>query len=219
MDFKSFVDMIDVMTCVISVETKDDGSYGEIRIVDGNPPYIASIEVPNPNLPQMIASKFVPNSLYQKYIPKDLNFEDFCYRCAVLKQPMHTYVHPERYDFWFNLYMLPLQSIGNIHYCTYTQIITKNADSEQMSNTSASTASAVLNTCIKLRGATNFQHTMEEVISDIRKIIDAQKLHFAAVTDIIPDSVHRALFIVSVLPAAALKRDCHKVRNFIKRIF
>ncbi len=174
MDFKSFVDMIDVMTCVISVETKEDGSYGEIRIVDGNPSYIASIEVPNPNLPQMIASKFVPNSLYQKYIPKDLNFEDFCYRCAVLKQPMHTYVHPERYDFWFNLYMLPLQSIGNIHYCTYTQIITKNADSEQMSNTSASTASAVLNTCIKLRGATNFQHTMEEVISDIRKIIDAQ---------------------------------------------
>ena len=174
MDFKSFVDLIDVMTCVISVETKADGSYGEIRIVDGNPSYIASIEVPNPNLPQMIASKFIPNSLYQKYIPKDLNFEDFCYRCAVLKQPMHTYVHPERYDFWFNLYMIPLQSIGNIHYCTYSQIISKNADSEQMSNTSASTASAVLNTCIKLRGATNFQHTMEEVISDIRKICDAQ---------------------------------------------
>lgn len=174
MDFKSFVDLIDVMTCVISVETKADGSYGEIRIVDGNPSYIASIEVPNPNLPQMIASKFIPNSLYQKYIPKDLNFEDFCYRCAVLKQPMHTYVHPERFDFWFNLYMIPLQSIGNIHYCTYSQIISKNADSEQMSNTSASTASAVLNTCIKLRGATNFQHTMEEVISDIRKICDAQ---------------------------------------------
>lgn len=174
MDFKSFVDMIDVMTCVLSVETKEDGSYGEIRIVDGNPSYIASIEVPNEAMPQMLASKFIPNSLYQKYIPKDLNFEDFCYRCAVLKQPMHTYVHPERFDFWFNLYMIPLQSIGNIHYCTYTQIITRNADSEQMSNTSATTASAVLNTCIKLRGATNFQHTMEEVISDIRKICDAQ---------------------------------------------
>ncbi|MCR4777058.1 MAG: GGDEF domain-containing protein [Saccharofermentans sp.] len=174
MNFKSFVDMIDVMTCILSVETKEDGSYGEIRIVNGNPSYIASIEVPNPELPQMITSKFIPNSLYQKYIPKDLNFEDFCYRCAVLKQPMHTYVHPERFDFWFNLYMIPLQSVGNIHYCTYSQIISRNADSEQMSNTSASTASAVLNTCIKLRGATNFQHTMDEVISDIRKIIDAQ---------------------------------------------
>ena len=174
MDLKHFVDLFDVMTCILSVETKEDGSYGDIRIVTGNPAYIASIEVPNEAMPQMLASKFIPNSLYQKYIPKDLNFEDFCYRCAVLKQPMHTYVHPERFDFWFNLYMLPLQSVGNIHYCTYTQTLSRNADSEQMSNTSASTAAAVLNTCIKLRGATNFQHTMEEVISDIRKIIDAQ---------------------------------------------
>lgn len=174
MDFKSFVDMIDIMTCIISVETKADGSYGDIRIVDGNAPYIASIEIPNEAMPQMLASKFVPNSLYQKYLPKDLNFEDFCYRCAVLKQPMHTYVHPDRFDFWFNLFMIPLGSVGNIHYCTYSQMISKSADSEAMSNTSASIASAVLNTCIKLSGATNFQHTMDEVISDIRKICDAQ---------------------------------------------
>ena len=96
--------------------------------------------------------------------PQDLNFEDFCFRCAVLKQPMHTYVHPERFDFWFNLFMMPLGSEGNLHYCTYSQQVTRNADSEQMSNTSASIATDVLNTCIKLRGAVNFQHTMDEVI-------------------------------------------------------
>ena len=174
MDFKGFVDMIDVMTCVISVETKEDGSYGDIRIVTGNAPYIASIESLDGMAPEMLSTKFEPNCLYERYIPKDMNFEDFCYRCAVLKQPMHTYVHPERYDFWFNLTMIPLMSVGNIHYCTYSQLITKNADSEEMSNTSASTASAVLNTCIKLRGATNFTQTMNEVISDIRKICDAQ---------------------------------------------
>ena len=174
MDFKGFVDMIDVMTCVISVETKEDGSYGDIRIVTGNAPYIASIESLDGMVPEMLSTKFEPNCLYERYIPKDMNFEDFCYRCAVLKQPMHTYVHPERYDFWFNLTMIPLMSVGNIHYCTYSQLITKNADSEEMSNTSASTASAVLNTCIKLRGATNFTQTMNEVISDIRKICDAQ---------------------------------------------
>lgn len=38
MDFISFVNMIDIMTCIISVETKDDGSYGDIRIVTGNAP-------------------------------------------------------------------------------------------------------------------------------------------------------------------------------------
>ena len=122
----------------------------------------------------MLTSKFVPNSLYQNYFPTDLNFEDFCFRCAVLKQPMHTYVHPERFDFWFNLFMMPLGSEGNLHYCTYSQVVSKYADSEQMSNTSVSTASEVLNTCIKLRGTTNFQHTMDEVISDIRKLCDAQ---------------------------------------------
>lgn len=174
MDFISFVNMIDIMTCIISVETKDDGSYGEIRIVTGNAPYIASIENADESAPQMLTNKFVPNSLYENYFPKDLNFEDFCYRCAVLKQPMHTYVHPDRYDFWFNLYMIPLGNKGNLHYCTYSQTLTKNADSEEMSNTSASIATDVLNTCIKLRGATNFQHTMDEVISDIRKLCDAQ---------------------------------------------
>ena len=174
MDLQSFVDMMDTMTCIISVETKEDGSYGDIRIVTGNPAYIKSIEHANDDDPQMLTSKFVPNSLYQTYFPTDLNFEDFCFRCAVLKQPMHTYVHPERFDFWFNLFMMPLKSEGNLHYCTYTQIVSRYADSEKMSDTSASTATEVLNTCIKLRGATNFQHTMDEVISDIRKLCDAQ---------------------------------------------
>lgn len=174
MDLISFVNMIDISTCIISVETNRDGSYGDIRIVTGNAPYVASIEVADESAPQMLTNKFVPNSLYQNYFPKDLNFEDFCYRCAVLKQPLHTYVHPERFDFWFNLFMIPLGSKGNIHYCTYSQMISKNADSEEMSNTSASIASDVLNTCIKLSGTTNFQHTMDEVISDIRKLCDAQ---------------------------------------------
>lgn len=174
MDYQSFVDMIDISTCIISVESKEDGTYGEIRIVTGNAAYISSIEHSDPDTPQMLTSKFVPNSLYQNYFPQDLNFEDFCFRCAVLKQPMHTYVHPERFDFWFNLFMMPLGSEGNLHYCTYSQQVTRNADSEQMSNTSASTATEVLNTCIKLRDASNFQHTMDEIISDIRKMCDAQ---------------------------------------------
>ena len=70
--------------------------------------------------------------------------------------------------------MMPLGSEGNLHYCTYSQTVSKYVDSEQMSNKSASIANEVLNTCIKLRGSTNFQHTMDEIISDIRKMCDAQ---------------------------------------------
>ena len=174
MDFTEFVNKIDPMTCVISVESKDGKSYGDIRIVTGNKAYIDSIEVVDENAPAMLTSKFVPNSLYQNYFPKDLNFEDFCFRAAVLKKPMHTYVHPERFDFWFDLTMLPLGSEGDIHYCTYTQVLTKEADSEQMSNISSSTATAVLNTCIKLRGASDFMKTMDEIIHDIREICNAE---------------------------------------------
>ncbi len=174
MDLQAFVDMIDPMTCIMSVEAKEDGTYGDIRIVTGNAAYIASVENVDESMPKLMMTKFVPNSLYQNYFPKDLNFEDFCYRCAVLKTPMHTYVHPERYDFWFNLYMLPLGHEGNIHYCTYTQIVTQNADTEVMSNISSSIASDVLNTCIKLRGTTDFKKTMQEVITDIRMLCDAQ---------------------------------------------
>ena len=174
MDFTEFVNKIDPMTCVISVESKDGKSYGDIRIVTGNKAYIDSIEIVDENAPAMLTSKFVPNSLYQNYFPQDMNFEDFCFRCAVLKQPMHTYIHPERFDFWFDLTMLPLGSDGNIHYCTYTQVLSKEADSEQMSNISSSTATDVLNTCIKLRDTKDFDKTMTEVMDDIRSICGAQ---------------------------------------------
>lgn len=174
MDFQTIVDSFSAMTCIISVEKKKDGSYGKIRIVTGNKPYIKSIEG-SPDTPQMLTNKFVPNCEYETYLPKDLNFEDFCYRSAVLKQPLHSYVHPERFNFWFNLFFLPLESDDkNLAYCTYTQEITRQINTEKMSQTSYETASDVLRTCIKLRNTTDFKKTMGEVVKDIREICKAQ---------------------------------------------
>ena len=169
MDFQAFVDSIETMTCVISVEMKEDGHYGDIRLVAGNEAYVRSIEIPWEG-PKMKTNRFVPGSLYQDYLPKDLNFETVCYRAAVEKQPVHTYVHPERFDFWFDLYMLPLKNEGNMYYCTYTQVVTVKADTKKMSNLSQDTASAVLNTCIKLSSSTDLKETMKEVIKDVREI-------------------------------------------------
>lgn len=174
MDFQKFVDGIKTMTCIISVEKKGN-AYGKIRIVAANRAYVDSIENVDSSMPQMLTNKFVPNSEYQRYFPKDLNFEDFCYRCAILKHPLHSYVHPERFDFWLNLFMLPLASDDeNVGYCTYTQEVSHEANVSEMTQLSYETASAVLNTCIKLRGATDFDVTIQEVISDIRKICDAR---------------------------------------------
>ena len=173
MDFQKFVDGFSPMTCVMSVEKLPDGKYGEIRIVAGNKAYVDSIEN-MPDAPKAFSNKFIPNSLYQNYFPQDSNFEQFCYASAVLKLPQHAYVHPDRFDFWFNLFSLPLDADdGNLCYCTYTQELTHEVDSEKMSNVSHDTAAEVLSTCIKLRGTSDFKTTMHEVIKDIRKICGA----------------------------------------------
>lgn len=172
MDFQAFVDNFDAMTCVISVEMLESGHYGDIRLVAGNKAYVDSIETVWDG-PQLMSNKFVPGSLYQNYFPQDLNFETICYRAAVEKIPVHTYVHPDRFDFWFNLFLLPLKNEGNMYYCTYTQEVTQKADTAKMANISQDTATEVLSTCIKLHGAKDFSETMKEVIKDIRALCGA----------------------------------------------
>ncbi|MBP5580159.1 MAG: GGDEF domain-containing protein [Ruminococcus sp.] len=177
MDFKGYLDSCDSVTCVMSVEKKPDGGYGDIRIVAGNKAYVESIEN-NSDVNSDLAKEkiFVPNSLYTKYFPFDMNFEDFCYRSAVKKEVLHTYVHPGRFDIWFNLFFMPLQSDDeNIGYCSYTYTITLSADTELMSNISLETASAVLQSCIKLYGATDFKKSIDEVVMDIRDLCKANR--------------------------------------------
>ena len=172
-DFQMLVDGLDAMTCVVSVEALEDGSCGEIRIVTGNKPYILSIEQPGGGY-QMLTNKFEPNSIYTKYFTRDLNFEDFCYRSAVQKKCLHSYVKPDRIPAWFNMTFMPVARVdGNIHYCTYTMEMSFEASSERMSNVSGELASAVLETCIKLRGTNDFQATMDDVIKDLQGLCKA----------------------------------------------
>ena len=173
MDFQKFVDGFHLMTCVMSVEKLPEGKWGKIKIVAGNKAYVDSIEN-MPDVPQAFKKKFIPNTEYQEYFPKDANFELFLYGSAVLKKPMHSYVHPDRFDFWFNLFAMPIDyEDGNICYCTYTQELTHEVDASQMSKVSSDTAAEVLSTCIKLRGTNDFKTTMKDVIKDIRNLCGA----------------------------------------------
>ena len=176
MDYQKFVDGFELTTCIISVERFPDGSYGNIRIVAGNKPYIDSIENPyNGAAAHMLNNKFIPGSPYEKYIPKDLNFEQTCYRCAFMKKPVHTYLKPDRFECWINQYIMPVESEEpNIGYCSYTLDITMEADTGIMTNLSASTASSVLETCIKLRGTNDFVQAINDVIGDICDLCGAK---------------------------------------------
>ena len=178
MDLQELVDSFEPMSCVMSLELFPDGSYGNIRIVCGNKGYIDSIENPdNIAFSGMLKNKFIPDSPYERYIPKDLNFEDACYRCAVFKKPFHTYMHPERYNFWVDMYMMPIAvDDGNKYYAVYSQELTPDAESSRMSNIGAAISTTVLETCIKLHGTKDFKHTMDEVVSDICSQCGADKV-------------------------------------------
>ena len=163
------------MTCILSVECYPDGSYGNIRIVAGNKSYLHATGVyESVGASERFSTAFIPDSPYERYIPRDANFENFCYRCAVKGETIHSYIHPEAFDFWINMMMIPLgPDNGNIRYCSYTQEFSKNANIEHMTNLSPETNAAVLRTCIKLRAAEDFQTAVNEVIHDIREMTDA----------------------------------------------
>ena len=176
MDFKGFTDMFKPMTCVMSVEIFPDGSYGNIRIVTGNDAYInATEEYVKLGASDIFTANFIADWPYARYIPKDLNFEEVCYRCAVKGEQIHTYTHPERFPFWINVTMLPLASDKeNIFYCTYTQELTKEADAERMADIAPELAESVLKTCIKLNGSPDFAKTMNDVILTLNELCDAE---------------------------------------------
>ena len=201
------------MTCIMSVEKKPNG-YGKMRIEVGNKAYIASFEKNNDTPIDMpFGNKFVPGQEYTKYIPKDLNFEHFIYNSAVLKKPMHAYIHPERFDVWFNIFSLPLDIDDPFKcYCTYTQELSTELNTDSLQSLSTKTTADVLKTCIKLRSTKNFLKTMDEVIADIRNIC---KSNFCCV--MLTDFKARKCSLLSENAAPEIGR--HSLQDFISDAF
>jgi len=170
MDLQALVDQFGGLTCIMSVEKKPNGGYGVIRIEVGNAAYRKSfLDAGGRTSPE-----FIPGQDYQKYIPKDLNFEDFVYRAAVQKKSMHAYVHTEKFGVWFNETAIPVESDNpNIGYCLYTLEFSVEKDSDLMTNHSAKITADVLKICVKLRDAKDFRKAMGGVIDDIRVLCAA----------------------------------------------
>jgi len=174
MDLQKFVDTFYSMTCIVSVEKRKDGKLGRILYEYANKPFIEATEQAIRDGYAITKEPFKPGTSYERYMKKELNFEHFCYQCAVKKEPIHAYIRPEHFDFCINLIMLPLNiDDPNKAYCTYSQSISPEVDYDAMAKLSVETSTTVLKTCIKLRGATNLQKTMDEVLYDIREICGA----------------------------------------------
>lgn len=174
MDFQTIVDGISKAACVLSIEKLDDGNYGSIRIVTGNRPYIDSIEKPMERV-HMLRDKFVPDTLYTDYMEKDINLEAACYRAAIQQEIVHSYAHPTRFDAWFDLTFLPLDSDrSDLCYCLYIMDISLTPDARRLSSLSGDLASFVLETCIKLQNPDDFHAAMNEVCADIRELCGSE---------------------------------------------
>ena len=122
-----------------------------------------------------VGNQFIPNSVYDKYFPKNRIFEEVCFKAAVQKVPIHTYTHMDNVDIWFDIYCIPLDfEDGDICYCAYIANPSESVNVVLETDKTARTSNDVLKTCIKLHTANNLKDAMEGVISEIRQICKAE---------------------------------------------
>ncbi|MBR6836816.1 MAG: GGDEF domain-containing protein, partial [Oscillospiraceae bacterium] len=108
-DFQAFVDNFIAPACVLSVEKAGNGPHRTIRIVAGNRAYLDTIEKPVPGLNDH-PKEFIPDLIYTNYIQEDVNFEQASYQAAVCHKKVSSYVHPDKFDFWFDMLFIPMPS-------------------------------------------------------------------------------------------------------------
>ena len=168
MDFKALCNGIHHTACVVSVQKTKDG-YGEIRIVDGNEPYLDSFKGPF-----YAEHEFVPNSIYTKYLVKNLNFEDYCYRSAVKKELLHSYAYPEYFKSWMHMLFIPVAyETEELAYCLYIMEINDEFNAELLASPRGDIYNKVLNTTLQLSDTRDFHQSLKNVTREIRKICNA----------------------------------------------
>ena len=161
MDFQNLVDSYDMAAAVLSVEKTGDGHWGDIRIVRSNAKY-----------KQIMGPNYHDDMVYSELIPKEPNFEDYCYRCAVNKQHLHAYVNTKSMGVWTDGTYIPLSpeyDTDKLSYFMFYFEFTKGPEADKMSDVSMEAAPFIIQTCINLRGADNFSEAMDTVITDIQK--------------------------------------------------
>ena len=175
MDFQVLVDSLFTPTCIVSVEKKENGGCGEMRIIAANKKYADMIGMRvKPGTDGEMLS-FVPGELYTEYFPQNSSFEDVCFRAAILKKEVHTYALLPNINIWFDIYVMPLDyEDEKCSYCTYSAAVTQNADALVDTFNTSQTANDVLKTCIQLHKANNLKEAMECVIKEIRLICKAK---------------------------------------------
>ena len=164
---QDFVDKIDGRAGIFSFDILPDGSYSEIRMIAINAQFKLFFEG-KPNYPP-----FKPGVYYGNYF-KNPNFESFCYKCAVTRETLYSYVNT--YGIWLSGFYIPVDSDSeNTRYCCYILKVTREIDADEASKRSAKISLDVLNMNIKLHKNRDLIKGISEVAGDINKICGSEK--------------------------------------------
>ena len=159
MDFQAYVDMVGMPCCVMSVEKREGGSYGDIRIVCSNQVY-----------KEVMGPKYHDGMLYYDLVPKDNKFEDYCYRAAVLGQRMHAYVETKALHTWTDQTLIPLASDReDLGYCQFIFEFTESLDAGRMADISVSAAEIIIEACMTLLSSSDFRASLKDVLKVVLK--------------------------------------------------
>ena len=165
MDFQSIANSCGKPAAIIGVERTDDGLYGEIRLICANEAY-----------KKIMGPNYHDNMIYSDLSGKELNFEDFCFRCAVKKDHLHTYVESKSLGVWTDGNYVPLAPELDDEKYSYLMFFfefTKQPDVERLSHVSIEASDFVMQACINLHGTENFYKSMSVVNEDIQKKTDS----------------------------------------------
>lgn len=167
-NFRELCNCFKQTACVVSIEKKDKVEK-EIRIVDGNDPYVNSFKA---NV--YAKHDFVPNSIYTDYLVKNLNFEEYVYRSAVKKELLHSYAYPEHFKTWMHMLFIPVDyETEDLAYCLYIMEMNEVFNPELLVNPNDDVYSQVLSATLQLSNTTDFKTSLKNVTREIRKICKA----------------------------------------------
>ena len=163
LDYQVFVDACTLPCAVLSVERTDEDQCGQINIVCANQAYR-----------QLMGPNYRNGMPYDELVPKDLKFEDFCFRAAFLNQRMHSYVQTKALDTWTDLLLIPMQPQSErLGYCQFVVEMTQHAEPVRLAGVSLDTAAAVVRACMTLVSGDDFEQSVSVVLSDIMEMSEA----------------------------------------------
>ncbi len=162
--FQAMTDQLIKPCAVLSVKKNPDGTPGEVRIVCANREY-----------KEAMGGSFRNGMLYSELVPKVQQFEYSCFRCAFLRQQIHTYVQSKVEDLWADLQLIPLHSDReDVGYCQFILEISEVRNRERMAAVSIHTAGAVLRSAITLLSGTgDLQDRVGQVVQDLMELSGA----------------------------------------------